>query len=83
MAAQDSVQRARDAARQALPSVFTVRVLGFGEGAPDNGRPPVSSARPGYDPASFVQVAGHGQEIRPELVSHLTDEEKRLLRQDR
>ncbi|WP_413458380.1 filamentous haemagglutinin family protein [Herbaspirillum huttiense] len=83
MAAQDTVQRARDAARQALPSVFTVRVLGFGEGAANNGRPPVSSARPGYDRASFVQVAGHGQEIRPELVSHLTDEEKRLLRQDR
>ncbi|UIN21430.1 filamentous haemagglutinin family protein [Herbaspirillum frisingense] len=83
MAAQDTVQRARDAARQALPSVFTVRVLGFGDGGADSPRPAVSSARPGYDRASFVQVAGHGQEIRPELVSHLTDEEKRLLRQDR
>ncbi|MCA1325588.1 filamentous haemagglutinin family protein [Herbaspirillum sp. alder98] len=86
MAAQDTVQRARDASRQALPSVFTVRVLGFGEEAPEASKPVSPSARQGgqgYDRASFVQVAGHGQEIRPELASHLTEQEKTLLRQDR
>ncbi|MRT32853.1 hypothetical protein FGX01_03145, partial [Xylella fastidiosa subsp. multiplex] len=34
MAAQDVMQRERASARQALPSVFTVRVLGFGDEAP-------------------------------------------------
>jgi filamentous hemagglutinin family protein len=86
MAAQDTVQRAREAARQALPFVFTVRVLGFGNEKPEPARSGAPSARQGSktgDNASFVQVAGHGQEIKPELASQLSETEKRLLRQDR
>ncbi|WP_231502534.1 filamentous haemagglutinin family protein [Herbaspirillum sp. RV1423] len=85
-AAQESVQRARNEARQALPSIFTVRVLGFGSesGAGSDAVSPTSSSgvRPGYDRSSFVQIAGHGNQIRPELMSRLTEEEKRKLRQD-
>jgi len=84
-AAQDTVQRARNEARQALPSIFTVRVLGFGNegGAGDAGSPMSSSGvRPGYDQSSFVQIAGHGNEIKPELMSRLTEAEKRKLAQD-
>ncbi|SFP71388.1 filamentous hemagglutinin family N-terminal domain-containing protein [Variovorax sp. PDC80] len=64
MAAQDTVQRERTAARQALPSVFTVRVLGFGNESPAGGpdapanaprREPVS-----YDATSSVRVLGVG-----------------------
>jgi filamentous hemagglutinin family protein len=68
MAAQDVVQRERAAARQALPSIFTVRVLGFGSdtagaGAGETGgngdgadMQPVS-----YDPRSTVRVLGVGE----------------------
>lgn len=85
LAAQDTVQRARNEARQALPSIFTVRVLGFGnEGSAGDAVPQTSSSgvKPGYDQSSFVQVAGHGNEIKPELASLLTEAEKRKLRQD-
>ncbi|WP_231602396.1 filamentous haemagglutinin family protein [Herbaspirillum chlorophenolicum] len=86
-AAQDAVARARNEARQGLPSIFTVRVLGFGgeSGGGSDAVPPTSSSgvRLGYDRSSFVQVAGHGKEIRPELMSRLTDEEKRRLSQDK
>jgi len=84
-AAQDTVQRARNEARQALPSIFTVRVLGFGnEGGAGDAGSPISSngVKPGYDQSSFVQIAGHGNEIKPELMSRLTEAEKRKLRQD-
>lgn len=64
-AAQDAVQRDRAAARQGLPSVFTVRVLGNGnEGdggagayAP-RGREGASATPPKYDPQGVVQVLG-------------------------
>ncbi|MCW5298901.1 filamentous hemagglutinin N-terminal domain-containing protein [Herbaspirillum lusitanum] len=84
-AAQDTVQRARNEARQALPSIFTVRVLGFGnDGGVGDAASPTSSngVKPGYDQNSFVQIAGHGDEIKPELMSRLTEAEKRKLRQD-
>jgi hypothetical protein len=64
IAAQDAVQRERATQRQALPSVFTVRVLGFGDepaggaGAPESRTPDARSAR--YDADSPVQVLGRG-----------------------
>ncbi|WP_432241015.1 filamentous haemagglutinin family protein [Herbaspirillum robiniae] len=78
VAAQDAVARDRAAARQNLPSVFTVRVLGFGnDGAsvePVNG-----SGRGAYNNNSPVQVLGQGP-ISDLQQARLTDEEKRLLR---
>jgi hypothetical protein len=67
-AAQEAVQRDRTAQRQALPSVFTVRVLGFGAegGAGEGGggnssnTPPARDARAAYDPEGVVQVLGAG-----------------------
>ncbi|WP_050470443.1 filamentous haemagglutinin family protein [Herbaspirillum chlorophenolicum] len=76
-AAQDTVQRARNEARQALPSIFTVRVLGFGNEAPAAALPG-SVARDGYDANSPVQVLGQGR-ISDQQKSRLTSEEKRLL----
>jgi hypothetical protein len=56
------MQRERAAARQALPSVFTVRVLGFGNDAP--GAPQSSNGAQGekflYNPDSVVQLLGGG-----------------------
>ena len=89
MAAQDAVQRERAASRQALPSVFTVRVLGFGSdaaerggalspsGAPDARPPGVAS----HDPNHRVQVIGHGQNLKPEQLARLTEGERRRLQQ--
>jgi filamentous hemagglutinin len=62
-AAQEVVQRERGAARQALPSVFTVRVLGFGNDVPDDAasRQGANAASPTrYDPNGVVQVLGAG-----------------------
>lgn len=89
-AAQDVVQRERAAARQNLPSIFSVRVLGFGsetarasegveatprlEGAPDRGLP--------YDRASPVQFIGVGADFDSDQLSRLSDEQRRELRQD-
>ncbi|SAI37288.1 Heme:hemopexin utilization protein A [Bordetella ansorpii] len=72
-AAQDSVSRARDRTRQALPSIVTVQVLGFGmDGAaapgaqPPAGRAPVRQGAPSgspvsYRPESAIQVLGDGE----------------------
>ena len=91
-AAQESVARARSEARQALPSIFTVRVLGFGNelGKDGDALPAASSTSSvslngtgrAYDQSSFVQVAGHGKQINPALLSRLTEKEKRQLQQD-
>jgi hypothetical protein len=66
-AAQDALQRERATQRQALPSVFTVRVLGFGnEGEGGSTGNPAPSAtggrdqRAAYDPQGVVQVLGAG-----------------------
>ncbi|WP_232311093.1 filamentous haemagglutinin family protein [Herbaspirillum autotrophicum] len=73
-AAQESVQRARNEARQALPSVVTVKVLGFGsEGA---GAAPLAPGA--YNWNSPVQVLGQGG-AGARQNSQLTDGEKRLL----
>jgi len=61
-AAQDAVSRSRDAARQAMPSIINVQILGFGGG--DAGAtlaPPAApqSASPvSYNPGGVVQVLG-------------------------
>jgi filamentous hemagglutinin family protein len=66
-AAQEAVQRDRAAQRQALPSVFTVRVLGFGAEGTGGGASegsssaaPARDARAAYDPEGVVQVLGAG-----------------------
>jgi hypothetical protein len=78
-AAQDSVQRARNEARQALPSIFTVRVLGFG----DEGRGNDTRAAPagaGYQSGSAFQVLGQG-DLAPAQRARLTETERRNLTQ--
>ncbi|WP_345252102.1 filamentous haemagglutinin family protein [Pigmentiphaga soli] len=49
VAAQDVVRQERAAARQALPSIFTVRVLGFGNDA----APPAPTPAAGRDPSAY------------------------------
>ncbi len=88
MAAQDTVQRERSAARQALPSVFTVRVLGFGNEPAEGERaapPPASSgARAGsYDAASAVQLIGVGRDFDPGQLARLSEAQRRRLQQPR
>jgi len=89
-AAQDVLQRDRSEARKNMPSIFTVRVLGFGndplpsdentEPAATPNRTPVQSS---YDPNNRVQLIGHGQKFNPELAALLTDEERDLLLKNR
>jgi hypothetical protein len=93
LAAQEVVQRDRAAAREALPSIFTVRVLGFGnepaEGerttpSPTSREPKRSSAvQPGYDALNPVQIVGIGRNIDPGHWANLSSEELRRLKQDR
>jgi filamentous hemagglutinin family protein len=88
-AAQEAMQRERATARQSLPSIFTVRVLGFGSEPSDGGEqvPPPTSGLPfgvlSYDLKNRVQVLGHGEDFKPELLSRLTAEQRRLLQQGR
>jgi hypothetical protein len=91
VAAQDVVQRDRNAARQNLPSIFTVRVLGFGNDPVDGGQvAPSSSSSPAlqsrtgqhYDPANLVQVVGLGGNFDPKLLARMTESERRQLQQD-
>ncbi|SFQ74267.1 hypothetical protein SAMN05216567_13514, partial [Variovorax sp. OK605] len=83
-AAQDVLQRDRAAQRQALPSVFSVRVLGFGNegaGGGDNGAAPKArEPHAAYDPQGVVQVLGAGTLTAAQMQS-LTPGEKRGLRQ--
>jgi filamentous hemagglutinin len=86
-----AMQRERTAARQALPSVFTVRVLGFGnepaQGGSDAPLPgkgvQSGAARPDYDPRNPVQVVGMGRNIDPRHWASLSSDERRRLQQDR
>ncbi|OEZ27304.1 filamentous haemagglutinin family protein [Variovorax boronicumulans] len=89
-AAQDAVQRERAAARQALASVFTVRVLGFGNEPAQEGRDAPaprsglqSGAQVDYDPQNPVQVVGMGRKIDPRHWAALSSDERRRLQQDR
>jgi hypothetical protein len=88
IAAQDVMQRERIAARQALPSIFTVRVLGFGnEPAKDDGGTQSSNRQPRaqihYDPVNPVQLVGNGRNFNAEQLARLTSDERRRLLQDR
>jgi len=87
VAAQEALQRDRAAARQALPSVFTVRVLGFGNEPASGGSNSSSSdggdasdARKGvqasYNPRSVIRVLGGGGQLPPSASRQLTDEER-------
>ncbi|RQO63792.1 filamentous hemagglutinin [Variovorax sp. KBW07] len=86
-AAQDVMQRERNAARQALPSVFTVRVLGFGNeplpgtggGGADGGAPRGGGGNEaGYRKGSAVQVLGDAAMGASER-NQLTPAERRSL----
>jgi filamentous hemagglutinin family protein len=81
-AAQDVLQRERAATRQALPSLFTVKVLGFGnEQADEGGVGKVKGGEPqasSYQPAGVVQVLGAGPLTAPQLQA-LTPNERRGL----
>ena len=81
-AAQEALQRERSAARQGLPSIFTVRVLGFGTDGDEGGRKAREGGRAasaGYDPAGVVQVLGQ-VELSEAQLSQLTATERRNLR---
>jgi hypothetical protein len=83
-AAQEAVQRERAAARQALPSVFTVRVLGFdnepaagGGNSSNNDAPADKAGTPvAYNPRSVIRVLGGGGNLPPSASRQLTDEER-------
>jgi hypothetical protein len=84
MAAQDAAAGSRAAARQNLPSVFTVRVLGFGnEPVSSNERPAAELAaglrNPGADRQSPVQVIGLGSTVTAAQRARLTEQERRAL----
>ncbi|MBO9355590.1 filamentous hemagglutinin, partial [Bordetella petrii] len=87
-AAQDTVARARAAAQKALPSIITVRVLGFGNEAwQEDGSfksDPSSSISPGmqqssqrYDPTSAVQVVGERGQLYAQQANYVTDRQRR------
>jgi hypothetical protein len=90
-AAQDVMQRERAAARQNLPSVFTVRVLGFGNESQGGEQAPSQPAKSGlqsstrvpYDAHNLVQVAAHGDQFDPAVMSKLSEAEQRELRKAR
>ncbi|MGJ7543090.1 filamentous haemagglutinin family protein, partial [Variovorax sp. LT1R16] len=85
-AAQEVLQRERVAARQSLPSVFTVRVLGFGtEALPVEPADTGARSAPGglqravrYDPDSAFQLLGQGA-LDPAQRARLTEAEQRRL----
>ncbi|MFT4172324.1 MAG: filamentous hemagglutinin family protein [Rhodocyclaceae bacterium] len=91
-AAQDMLQRERAATRQNLPSIFTVRVIGFGNemvqdppqsgaAAPQKGGD-VRAAVP-YDAQNFVQVVAHGDALDQTALAQLTEAERGAMRQRR
>ncbi|VFR60299.1 Filamentous haemagglutinin family outer membrane protein associated with VreARI signalling system [plant metagenome] len=79
-AAQESVARSRAAARQNLPSIISVQILGFGDGgnaAPVS--PPAPAAQPvSYRPDHKVQVVGQGP-LSAQQRAQLTADERRHL----
>ena len=90
-AAQDVLQRERSTARQNLPSIFTVRLIGFGnepmEGEGEAAPPPraglQSSRGVPYDAASPVQFVGVGRDFDARQLARLSPEQRRELQQDR
>ena len=85
-AAQDVVQRDRNDARRNLPSIFSVRILGFGNDMlPANGNVDAAPShgslqgRAPYDANSAFQVLGQG-ELSPAQLARLTPAEQRQIR---
>ncbi|ULH06446.1 filamentous haemagglutinin family protein [Alcaligenes faecalis] len=81
-AAQESVARSRAAARQNLPSIISVQILGFGNESPQPSGAS-SGARPADEPASYrpnnlVQVVGRG-DLSPAQAGRLTQDERKHL----
>ncbi|SHI25341.1 hypothetical protein [Pollutimonas bauzanensis] len=58
MAAQETVPRARNEARQNQPSIFSVQVLGFGGEPVGGGGAGLSVQEARYKPNGVVQVTG-------------------------
>ncbi len=91
-AAQDTVARARAEARQNLPSIITVRVIGFGNEAlqedgsfkPDPNSPVSPGMRqsslPGTSP-SVLQVVGEQRQLYPEAARYVPENQRRDLQQ--
>ncbi|ARP94960.1 filamentous hemagglutinin family protein [Bordetella genomosp. 13] len=80
-AAQDAVSRSRAAAQQALPSIISVQILGFGEGASTPaGEAP--ARRPGTPVSNrsggMLQVLGDG-ELSPAQLARLSPAEREKL----
>lgn len=73
-AAEDVSRQQQATARQRMPSVITVQVLGFGNERLEPSRDGASRA-PGYDPDSAVQVLGAGA-LSEQARRQLTDEER-------
>ncbi|MNN16910.1 hypothetical protein D3C81_1300660 [compost metagenome] len=79
--------RDRSEARKNLPSVFTVRVLGFGNDVPEGGAADQPSSAPAggvqrgaaYDKGSAFQVLGQGN-LDPAQMARLTEVEQRRLK---
>jgi filamentous hemagglutinin family protein len=84
VAAQDVMQRERSAARQAQPSVFTVRVLGTGQEAPapaaTQGGAAGKGQQVGYNPDGVVQVLGAGVLTAAQQQALTESERKALVR---
>jgi filamentous hemagglutinin family protein len=92
LAAQDVVQRDRNAARQALPSIFTVRVLGFGNDPAGGGeaapQPSGASDRQSsvgvpYNAASPLTFVGIGDDFDSGEMGQLSDTQRRHVQQTR
>ncbi|HEK0045666.1 TPA: filamentous hemagglutinin family protein [Pseudomonas aeruginosa] len=73
-AAEDVSRQQQAAARQRMPLVITVQVLGFGNERLEPSRDGASRS-PGYNPDSAVQVLGAGA-LGEQARSQLTDEER-------
>ncbi|MBG6793318.1 filamentous hemagglutinin family protein [Pseudomonas aeruginosa] len=73
-AAEDVSRQQQAAARQRMPAVITVQVLGFGNERLEPSRDGASRS-PGYNPDSAVQVLGAGA-LGEQARSQLTDEER-------
>lgn len=85
VAAQDVLQKERSAAKQNLPSVFTVRVIGFGPEPSENtpagkgATAPANATVPiGYNANSAFQVLGRGPLDAQQRARLTVAEQKRL-----
>ncbi|MDC8757692.1 filamentous haemagglutinin family protein [Janthinobacterium fluminis] len=90
-AAQDVLRRERSAARQNLPSIFTVRLIGFGDEPmeKESEAPPPppraglqSSGGAPYDAVNPVQFVGVGRDFDAKQLARLSPEQRRQLQQN-